>query len=222
MDLNQALNNLLSREDDDGEDEGPGGVGLGMPSGGVCACVGGWVCVCVMVCILPAEELLSLLGSGLVGVADDELEEALGPSGGGRGHVAEEGEESGGGRESRISLYEFSNHVLQVSHTQLCDRRSEVIVHDVACANCRMRCVRWSASGMERRVGVQRPLDPPCLWTAACQGPCPLSGGVLKWERERVRREKVEVGVQPGSGYPRQPVVLGVAAARRRRDLVVR
>ena len=38
LDVNQALNNLLSREDDDGEDthdEGGGVIGLGIPSGGV-------------------------------------------------------------------------------------------------------------------------------------------------------------------------------------------
>ena len=32
--MNQALNNLLSREDDDGDEESSGIVGLGIPSGG--------------------------------------------------------------------------------------------------------------------------------------------------------------------------------------------
>ena len=49
------------------------------------------------------EELLSLLGSGLVGVGEEELEEALGRSRGG------EGSEGGSGRESRVALYEFSD-----------------------------------------------------------------------------------------------------------------
>lgn len=52
---------------------------------------------------VPLEELLSLLGSGLVGVGEDELEEALGRARGG------EGSEAGSGRESRVALYEFSD-----------------------------------------------------------------------------------------------------------------
>ncbi len=43
--MNQALNNLLSREDDDGDDtqheEGSGVVGLSIPSGGGCGLAGG-------------------------------------------------------------------------------------------------------------------------------------------------------------------------------------
>lgn len=76
------------------------------------------MCKCgyLSVYMLPTEELLSLLGSGLVGVADDDLDEALGASGRGQG-AGEEGEESGGGRESRVSLYEFSNPLVQVSHS---------------------------------------------------------------------------------------------------------
>lgn len=50
-----------------------------------------------------AEELLSLLGSGLGSVAEEELEEAM-------GRVREEG----GGRESRTGLYELSDPLLQV------------------------------------------------------------------------------------------------------------
>ena len=35
--MNQAVNNLLSREDDDGDDEGEAGIiRLGFPPGGVC------------------------------------------------------------------------------------------------------------------------------------------------------------------------------------------
>lgn len=72
--------------------------------------------VCPSVCMLPAEELLSLLGSGLVGMADEDLDDALGSGGSGRVQASgEEGEESGGGRESRVSLYEFSNPLVQVS-----------------------------------------------------------------------------------------------------------
>ena len=54
-------------------------------------------------CCLPAEELLSLLGSGLAGVGEEELEEALG-----------RGREEGGGRESRVGVYEISDPLLQV------------------------------------------------------------------------------------------------------------
>ena len=64
--------------------------------------------VSFMMCIC-AEELLSLLGSGLVGVGEEELEEALGRVRG------EEGSESTGGRESRVALYEFSDPLVQVS-----------------------------------------------------------------------------------------------------------
>ena len=49
-----------------------------------------------------------MLGSGLVGVADDDLDEAL------SSRLAEDGEELGG-RESRVSLYEFSSPLVQVS-----------------------------------------------------------------------------------------------------------
>ena len=66
-------------------------------------------CSTFMICfsVLP-EELLSLLSSGLAGVAEDDLEEALGRSRG------EEGGGASGGRESRVSLYEFSDPLLQV------------------------------------------------------------------------------------------------------------
>ncbi len=62
-------------------------------------------CVSVSCCI-PLEELLSLLGSGLVGVGEEELEEALGRARAGGGG---EGAEAGSGRESRVALYEFSD-----------------------------------------------------------------------------------------------------------------
>ena len=68
-------------------------------------------------CLLPTEELLSLLGSGLVGVADEDLDEALGGSG--RGQVIGEEVEESGGRESRVSLYEFSNPLMQVSSSHI-------------------------------------------------------------------------------------------------------
>lgn len=57
---------------------------------------------------------MSLLSSGLTGVAEEELEEVLGRS------RSEEG--SGGplgGRESRVSLYEFSDPIFQVIATML-------------------------------------------------------------------------------------------------------
>ena len=66
---------------------------------------------------LSLEELLSLLGSGLVGVGEEELEEALGRSragGGSAGEGAESG--AGGGRDSRVALYEFSDPLVQVSN----------------------------------------------------------------------------------------------------------
>ena len=53
---------------------------------------------------------MSLLSSGLTGVAEEELEEVLGRS------RSEDG--SGGppgGRESRVSLYEFSDPIFQVN-----------------------------------------------------------------------------------------------------------
>lgn len=53
---------------------------------------------------------MSLLGSGLVGVGEEELEEALGRSRGG------ETSESGTGRESRVALYEFSDPLVQLIH----------------------------------------------------------------------------------------------------------
>lgn len=60
---------------------------------------------------VPLEELLSLLGSGLVGVGEDELEEALGRArssgGGGEG-------ESGSGRDSRVALYEFGDPLVSM------------------------------------------------------------------------------------------------------------
>lgn len=66
-------------------------------------------CVSVSCCI-PLEELLSLLGSGLVGVGEEELEEALGRArAGGGGGGGGEGAEAGSGRESRVALYEFSD-----------------------------------------------------------------------------------------------------------------
>lgn len=72
---------------------------------------GGHLCgCCVTFCLdsvpcvpVALEELLSLLGSGLVGVGEEELEEALGRA------RAGEGSEGGSGRESRVALYEFSD-----------------------------------------------------------------------------------------------------------------
>ena len=56
-----------------------------------------------------AEELLSLLSSGLTGVAEEELEEVLSRS------RSEDGTGGGaGGRESRVSLYEFSDPLFRV------------------------------------------------------------------------------------------------------------
>ena len=46
---------------------------------------------------------MNLLGSGLAGVGEEELEEALG-----------RGREEGGGRESRVGVYEISDPQLQV------------------------------------------------------------------------------------------------------------
>ncbi len=68
------------------------------------------------------EELLSLLGSGLVGVGEDELEEALGRSRtvSGSGAAGEGAESRGGGgggsggRDSRVALYEFSDPLVRV------------------------------------------------------------------------------------------------------------
>ena len=110
--MNQALNNLLGREDDDGEEHDEGIVGLGIPSGGGCGIWGvgrdgGGVSVCCAFACLRVEELLNLLGSGLVGVGEEELEEALSRS-------REEGADSAGGRESRVALYEFSDPLVQV------------------------------------------------------------------------------------------------------------
>ena len=56
------------------------------------------------------EELMSLLSSGLTGVAEEELEEVLG-----RSRSEEGGGGPPGGRESRVSLYEFSDPIFQVS-----------------------------------------------------------------------------------------------------------
>ena len=53
--------------------------------------------------VFSPEELLNLLGSGLAGVGEEELEEALG-----------RGREEGGGRESRVGVYEISDPQLQV------------------------------------------------------------------------------------------------------------
>ena len=67
----------------------------------------GWVSLSFMAntdCCLFAEELLSLLGSGLGGVGDEELEDALGRA-----------REEGGGRESRVGLYDIGDPLLQVS-----------------------------------------------------------------------------------------------------------
>ncbi len=61
----------------------------------------------VGVCVCYLAELLSLLGSGLVGVADEDLEDIT------ANRLSEDGEEFGG-RESRVSLYEFSNPLVQV------------------------------------------------------------------------------------------------------------
>ena len=139
--MNQAVNNLLSRESDDGEEDGSSGViGFSIPN----AAGGGLHLECIVWCALiitqhvecalirvirsveyvvctnwsvvmcfnwsvPPEELMSLLGSGLVGVGEDEVEEALSRS----------REEGGGGRDSRISLYELSDPSLQV-HAHRC------------------------------------------------------------------------------------------------------
>ena len=52
---------------------------------------------------------MSLLSSGLTGVAEEELEEVLG-----RSRSEEGGGGPPGGRESRVSLYEFSDPIFQV------------------------------------------------------------------------------------------------------------
>lgn len=49
---------------------------------------------------------MNLLGSGLAGVGEEELEEALG-----------RGREEVGGRESRVGVYEISDPLLQVRHS---------------------------------------------------------------------------------------------------------
>ena len=54
-----------------------------------------------------STELLSLLGSGLVGVADDELDDIV------SSRLNEDSEDLGG-RESRVSLYEFNSPLAQV------------------------------------------------------------------------------------------------------------
>lgn len=59
---------------------------------------------------VPLEDLLSLLGSGLVGVGEEELEEALGRARG----SGEAGSESGSGRDSRVALYEFSDPLVSI------------------------------------------------------------------------------------------------------------
>lgn len=58
-------------------------------------------------CVLFLAELLSLLGSGLVGVADEDLDDIV------SARLNEEGEELGG-RESRVSLYDFNSPLVQV------------------------------------------------------------------------------------------------------------
>ena len=60
------------------------------------------------------EELLSLLSSGLTGVAEEELEEVLSRS------RPEDGT-GGGGRESRVSLYEFSDPLFRVLQKGICN-----------------------------------------------------------------------------------------------------
>ena len=53
---------------------------------------------------------MSLLSSGLTGVAEEELEEVLG-----RSRLEEGSGGPPGGRESRVSLYEFSDPIFQVN-----------------------------------------------------------------------------------------------------------
>ena len=67
------------------------------------------VLCCLNVGAVPLEELLSLLGSGLVGVGEDELEEALGRARGNSSSVGGGDGEAGSGRDSRVALYEFSD-----------------------------------------------------------------------------------------------------------------
>ncbi len=86
LDVNQAVNNLLSREDDDGD--GSHDEASVLASG---------------------EELLSLLGPGLASVGEEELDEVLT-----RGRVEEGGTS---GRDSRLTLYEFSDPLLRVVST---------------------------------------------------------------------------------------------------------
>lgn len=50
--------------------------------------------------------MLSLLGSGMASVGEEDLDEVLG-----RGRGGEEG--ASGGRDSRLTLYEFSDPLLQ-------------------------------------------------------------------------------------------------------------
>ena len=81
LDVNQAVNNLLSRDDDDGDIEGGEGESLipaaFFPSGGRC----GHMCS-VIDCLSATDELLSLLGSvGGVGGAEEEMEGGCGLQG---------------------------------------------------------------------------------------------------------------------------------------------
>lgn len=89
LDVNQAVNNLLSRDDDEGEQEET--IAAFLPSGGVCSSI----LVDAIYVVVPVEELLSLLG----GVGDDELEEVL-------GRVRDE---AGAGRESRAAHYDVGD-----------------------------------------------------------------------------------------------------------------
>lgn len=169
-------------------------------------------------CLLPAEELLSLLGSGLVGVADEDLDEALGASGHGQA-IGEEGEESGGGRESRVSLYEFGNPLMQVSPTSSCRDNYPQRGICYFLSHYRVKYVRWSASETERQVGGPHQVLPLYQGTEVLLSPCPLLGVTLG--RQRERSEGVGVGFLLGPSCPHPLVGVGLTVARRRRGRVV-
>ena len=102
--MNQAVNNLLSRDDDDGGRDGEHEDNLisFLHSGGKvlehCLVKSR---VCFVAC--TSEELLNLLGSGsLSGLAEEELEDVLGRR------------EETAGRESRAGMYDLSDPMVQV------------------------------------------------------------------------------------------------------------
>ena len=70
---------------------------------------------------------MSLLSSGLTGVAEEELEEVLG-----RSRSEEGGGGPPGGRESRVSLYEFSDPIFQV-YTPLMQDSVSVVSCEYTC-----------------------------------------------------------------------------------------